>query len=347
MGGSASQDVFLKDWENLTTHAPENMFEVSITCNVELVDGKPVIKFNPQLSDGERAFNPFVGMKKMLEEKERFACVSGVYLVSHHNDLNVPVRIEIHNLFSMSDGYKFKAFPKKEILSLGGVDTKQNTNNTGVIIIEIPKNCNKIFSTAIDLYESPLAVKALLAYGGSDNMFEEKNETMTNLNISEYVDQRGEDEKDDNNNNNNDDVDGLNNDDMLEVENDRLKLGFKAFSNEHIFIKALNQYGTDLKIPLDRCKRTEDGKLVMVPNYDCETIYNYMNRIFFRKRRYTTFNGTKLVNAPLNNQDKLIKSIQENIDKGWTPQISFTVWVDYIMVSNKDTKTKINVTKIK
>lgn len=348
MGGSYSrQDVYLKDFKTVTTDVANDMFKIRVTCNATLVNDEPVIKFKPHLNDGERTSNPFIELKKSLERKNMFACISRIVLVSHHNDLDVPIRIEIHDLFSMGDDSQFKAFPEKEIQNLGGVCDKQDTNDTGILTIEIPGNCNEIFPTAIELYGSPLETEALLGYSGSDNMFEAKNDTVTSINTAEQTSQRREEEKiDDDDNNNNNNIDKK--EDTPVVDNEYSGVNFSVFPDDHIFVKALYQYGPSLKITPSDCVQVEDTNLVKVTDLARQRIQNYMNRIFFRNRRYTIFNGTKLVNVlRSNNQKKLTKNIQENLDNGWIPQISFEMWVEYIKVSNKGARTRVTVTKLK
>lgn len=351
MGGfSSRQEIYLKEIKTVTTDDPGEMFKVCVTCNVILdKSGNPKVVFNPKLGDGERNSNPFVDLQKSLVGEKTFACVSEIYLVSQHNDLGVSISIEIKKLFSMAAFYGFLPFPKDEILNLGGVDETPVTNNTGVMTIEIPPDCDEIFSTAIELYSSPITKKTLLAYAGSDNLFESKKDVVVETTSrSEYdssnATEKGkeeEGEKEDDNNNNNDIGDAL------VVESRSNELGFSLFPEDHIFIKALNQYGASLSLSIDQCKKLDENGLWKVPNKMHKTISSYMDRIFFRNRRYTTFNETRMLHvSDKQSRLKLQNELQKEEYKDWTPQVSFTLWVKYIKVSNEDSKTQLRVTKI-
>jgi Fe-S cluster biosynthesis and repair protein YggX len=53
-----------------------------------------------------------------------------------------------------------------------------------------------------------------------------------------------------------------------------------------------------------------------------------------------------LVYTPSEDGRRLLDELQKEKYENWTPQITFTMWVKYIKVSNEDSKTELRVTKI-
>ena len=77
------------------------------------------------------------------------------------------------------------------------------------------------------------------------------------------------------------------------------------------------------------------------------TITRYMQRIFFRNRRYTTFNKTYLIHSGgPEEHEQIANEMKEEEYQGWTPCVSFTIWVKYIKVSNDEAQTELKVIKL-
>jgi len=364
---SSSQSVYLNQIDTITTEDPGNAFEVTIKCDLEIKDGKPVAIFHPNLRQGEKHSNPFLGLSQFLVQERRMACIYGIYLVQQSNDLKVPITFKIADIFSVAFDYKFTAFPRKEVASLAPKREKPSTNNTGKLFVEIPGNCGCILANGMELYTSPISKRGLMTYAGSDALFCKRNaivvdidqttERLEDLELAQRDANDTSNDGGDNNNNNNNDNDNNSELRRNEKPKDKLdadhclsdvnQLSYVLLPLGHIVIRAIGEFGDQLKISLAQCKKLERVGKWQVPNWIYDKIQAFMDTTFFCARRYTTCSNTSIA---LVAKESTLSSIVAEIDrcrqKNWRPQVSFTLWVKYIKVADENSKTQLSVTRI-
>lgn len=376
MGGTFSNSTatYLHDIENISTEGAEKLLKVKFTASCGLDEhGEPVFTFNPVFRDGERRSNPFVKMKKELISEDKFISITSVHLVEIYNDLDIPFAFEIHKLFSTEPECKFRGFPSEEILRLGGHKQQKTAHDTGCLHIIVPAHADEIITSGVELYRSSASESMLLKYAGSDNLIVLREDIVFRAQPSSEVTtpskpvpkEKGEEEDelekeqgstfvDDNIYSTIDVEDGM---EMHSVHLDSplsqpketalnapsAELPYSIYQPAHIFIKALKQFGPQLRHKPSHCRKLDNG-CWQVPKYIERDIVNFMQMTFFKKRRYTMFSETFITLAlKPDDREKVRGLLQEPQWANWNPQVSFTVWVNYVSVANENSCTHLHV----
>lgn len=367
MGGvSSSAETYLHDIEAIGTETPDDLLKVRVTGSFKLNgDGDPCLVFNPAFRDGERRSNPFLEMKTKLVEENKFIAVTKIHLVEYYNDLDIPVTVEIRRLFSNDPTCKFSSFPVDRILNLGGEAEDTTTNDTGRFSVKIPARASEIITSGIELYRSTVSQRMLMDYAASDDLIKmrqaivfrkehERQRPESGKTVPKGKQEENDDEKgDDDNNNNNDegeDVpdldDPLATSDRVPVNAPSVDLPYTVYQRDHIFMKAFNQFAPKLGHNINSCRKLENG-CWEVPKAAEKDVVDFMEMTFFRDRRYTMFNDTYMVHMWTGDEREHVQELLKEPEwKHWDPQVSFTLWVTYVIVSNEHSATHLHVIKL-